>query len=576
MAETRNARYEEIHKNRCFQPRAQSSLLDAVACGVIVAAIVAVVVARIRLLSVPLERDEGEYAYVGQLMLQGIAPYAVAANMKLPGTYAAYALIMAVFGQTPTGIHIGLLLVNVGCIVLVYLIAGKVIDADSPSRHLSRVGLAAAGTYAALSVGMGVLGVWAHATHFVVLPALGATLLITKWSQGRQPGLLVGSGILYGVAFLMKQPGLLFCLFGFFVVLLKHWSVTESAPAIRRRVVVFLRRLASDLALFTTSVALPFVVTCLLLWRAGVFDSFWFWVVSYGHYYVSMVGISRGVLRFLFNLPLVTKGVWLIWLLAAGGMVLSIVERRASRTFLLAFPVISFAAVCPGLYFRRHYFVLMLPAVAFLVASLVSRPLFEGKWSAAGVISWLVPTGNLWLVGAAISVAIVGQKEYLFESGPADIVHQAYSRGNPFVEAIEIASYIESHSPRNSRIAILGSEPEILFYAHRRSVTAYIYLYAMAEKQPLAARMQNEFIRDIEGSAPDYAVMVNSENSWPIQANAPAHLFDWWKAYEGVNYEAVGLADMLPSATAYYWDAAAKQTTPRSQFYVTVLKRKHW
>ena len=55
---------------------------------------------RIRLLGIPLERDEGEYAYAGQLMLQGIPPYELAYNMKFPGTYAAYAAIMSVFGQT--------------------------------------------------------------------------------------------------------------------------------------------------------------------------------------------------------------------------------------------------------------------------------------------------------------------------------------------------------------------------------------------------------------------------------------------------------------------------------------------
>jgi len=67
---------------------------------------------RYRLRDMPLERDEGEYAYAGQLMLQGIPPYKLAYTMKLPGTFAAYALIMAVFGQTPSGIHLGLILVN--------------------------------------------------------------------------------------------------------------------------------------------------------------------------------------------------------------------------------------------------------------------------------------------------------------------------------------------------------------------------------------------------------------------------------------------------------------------------------
>ena len=42
---------------------------------------------RFRLRGFPLERDEGEYAYVGQMILQGIPPYQLAYNMKLPGTY---------------------------------------------------------------------------------------------------------------------------------------------------------------------------------------------------------------------------------------------------------------------------------------------------------------------------------------------------------------------------------------------------------------------------------------------------------------------------------------------------------
>src|SRR3954471_18354186 len=75
---------------------------------------------RIRLLDMPLERDEREYAYAGQLMLQGIPPYKLAYNMKLPGTYAAYAVIMAVFGETIRGIHLGLIVVNAITILLIY------------------------------------------------------------------------------------------------------------------------------------------------------------------------------------------------------------------------------------------------------------------------------------------------------------------------------------------------------------------------------------------------------------------------------------------------------------------------
>ncbi len=77
-----------------------------------------VVTIRIRLLGIPLERDEGEYAYAGQLLLQGIPPYKLAYSMKFPGIYVAYAVVMAVFGQTITGIHLGLLLINIATIAL--------------------------------------------------------------------------------------------------------------------------------------------------------------------------------------------------------------------------------------------------------------------------------------------------------------------------------------------------------------------------------------------------------------------------------------------------------------------------
>src|SRR2546429_4536637 len=87
-----------------------------------------VLAVRVRLRQMPLERDEGEYAYAGQLILQGVPPYKDAYNMKLPGTYAAYALIMAVFGQSASGIHVGVALINAASIALIFLIGRKILD----------------------------------------------------------------------------------------------------------------------------------------------------------------------------------------------------------------------------------------------------------------------------------------------------------------------------------------------------------------------------------------------------------------------------------------------------------------
>src|SRR5207248_11675996 len=90
-----------------------------------------VLVIRIRLVEIPLERDEGEYAYAGQLMLQGIPPYKLAYNMKFPGIYAAYAVIMSIFGQTIYGVHLGLLLVNVATSALIFVLGRRLMDANA-------------------------------------------------------------------------------------------------------------------------------------------------------------------------------------------------------------------------------------------------------------------------------------------------------------------------------------------------------------------------------------------------------------------------------------------------------------
>ena len=64
----------------------------ALSVAVIVVILFAAALIRLRLAGAPLERDEGEYAYAGQLVLQGVPPYQLAYNMKFPETYYAYSI----------------------------------------------------------------------------------------------------------------------------------------------------------------------------------------------------------------------------------------------------------------------------------------------------------------------------------------------------------------------------------------------------------------------------------------------------------------------------------------------------
>jgi Dolichyl-phosphate-mannose-protein mannosyltransferase len=494
--------------------------------------------ARVRLLDVPLERDEGEYAYMGQLMLQGIAPYKVAANMKLPGASAAYAAIMAIFGQTTVAIHLGLLIVNLAAIALLYLIGRKLF---SPAA-----GFVAAASYAALSVSPGVLGIWAHATHFVVLPAMGGILLLLNWNESRRGHLLIWSGLLFGIAFLMKQPGILFTVFGAAFLVYNNW-----------------RGALRNLSMFASGAALPFGLLCFGLWRAGVFERFWFWTFTYARLYGSMRSFADGRTAFGLVFSQIAAENWTILALAVVGGVAAWKEprRRAQALFLTAFLLFSFLAVCPGLYFREHYFVLLLPGVALFAGASVT---LTEKYIAS-----FMP----WIAAAAIMFSLVLQSSFLFESTPLQISRRTFGI-NPFPEAIEIAAYIRAHSGPNDRIAIVGSEPEIYFYASRQSVTPYVYIYSMMEPHPFALKMQEEFIRDVEAANPEYLIGVNVNSSWLRQPSSPTRLSEWFPAFVENRYATVGVADIGRDQTTYRWDGDAAYYTPRFASTVVVFRRR--
>jgi len=238
--------------------------------------IVFVAVIRIRLLQIPLERDEGEFAYMGQLMLQGIPPYLLAYNMKLTGIYVAYAMIMAVFGQTIAGIHIGLIIVNAVAIVLLFLLARRLFD--------DIAGVAAAASYALLSLSPTVSGTSAHATQFIVPFAIGGTLILLKAIDSGKYWMIFTGGLLYGLAFIIKQHAVFFILF----------AVIYFMATIIRKQQADWKRLAIGIGVLLLASAIPFAVSCLVLYTVGVFPRFWFWTFTYAHQYVSEFPLRQG------------------------------------------------------------------------------------------------------------------------------------------------------------------------------------------------------------------------------------------------------------------------------------------
>lgn len=441
-----------------------------------------VVWVRVRLLQTPLERDEGEYAYAGQLILQGFPPYLHAFSMKLPGMFYLNAAMLKIFGEGVSGIHLGLLAANLVSSVLVGVVGGRVFDRGA--------GLVAAALFALMTVSQHLLGTFAHATHFVVLFVLAACSLIIPEQKSISPYRYLAAGIFLGLAFLVKQHAVLFLAAAVLFVLL------ESRP---------LSLAAGSAVTMASGFAIPCLLTALLVFWQGTFAKFWLWTVRYAANYAGDLTPQFGWINFRSQMGEILGSMLVYWLLALTGLLTVLFGSSGkTRNFLLPLLFCSFLAICPGFHFRPHYFILVAPVVALLAGGLFAQARMPGMLR-----------GGLYLllIGATL-FQFWSEGWFLFAATPEEYVKKAYQTTKPFVESVGVARYVRENTGPKDRILVLGSEPQIYFYAKRLSATGHIYMYPLMEEQSHAEAMQAEMLRDITVNRPRYVILVDDLSSW--------------------------------------------------------------
>jgi hypothetical protein len=307
----------------------------------------------------------------------------------------------------------------------------------------------------------------------------------------------------------------------------------------------------------------------------GVLPQFVFWTITYAAKYASAVSLVNGPDMLRAGVQAVIGPNLLLWLLPWIGAIVMWWEERLDgasvrsrgqsprsrgadsrsldattespgvsrrsriqhpRFFLMTFLFCSFTSTCVGLYFRSHYFITLLPALALLTGLAVSRALHLLKHDQT--IELFMALGILAFFVIALGAALVGHGAVWLGLSPNQAARNVFA-STLFTETARAADYVRAHASKGARVAVLGSEPEIYFLSGRRSASGHVYMYPLMEEQPYALRMQDEMINEIERARPEYVLYIDDALSWLPRGASQQKILNWWQDYWPKNLDLV-------------------------------------
>ncbi len=506
---------------------------------------------RLRLLDVPLDRDEGEYAYFGQLLLVGVPPYAAGLQLQAAGNLRRLRLDPGRLRPNARGDPYRPHPDDLGH-------HGGHVSARRPTRRVGP-GRRRRRRLRGPVVEPKMLGIAAYAEHFALLPVVAGAVVLWRGGRERRPISLLTCGILFGLGLLIRQSAALFVIGAVAYLLVARGDGIAEHPRVGRlgAIAVFLAGAAAPLALtcsgalggrdFPNLLVLGVLVRALLPGRPGNgLEQPRPHARRGGAVHVGGAGPRRRRPGFGHPRPESRP---------------ADLRRRVDRVrgpgkndgSAVQAPLLLTGRSSPGRALRYR-------------TGRARRPARHPAVPRA-------PLGLPCTLGlVALAQPLYASRAVLFELGPGQVSRAIYGR-NPFPESVEVACYIREHSAAADRVAVVGSEPQIYFYSAGRSATGYIYTYPLMELQPYAPAMQQEMIKEIEAAAPRFLVFVSATSSWIARPGSDRTIFGWFETYQR-GFTRVGVVDIpRQQETVYRWGDAAAVYAPRSDVWLIVFER---
>jgi len=423
----------------------------------------------------PFERDEGEYAYSAWILRQGIMPYENSFLQKPPMIIYTYA-----FGQLfdKTGIVSPRVLATIFSFLAICL-AGFV-----SKRYFGTKGLWVTVFILTPMIMIPVNAPFAANTEmFMILPMYAALAVYSykKDSKGYLPWLAVG--VLSAVSFMYKQNSIVFL-----GMLILVWVYELYQDKVRPILLV-----RNILALF-----LGFIVTIVVILLPFIFSGklYYVWEAAfkYNQYYVALWGIGLGALKF--RMLQMFKYVWFLLILSLYFIFKKSKQKKIFTLFFFSIFISIFQS------WLGHYYIMLMPIWALIITQAIIL-LSEER-----IVKKLIKHDQILWITVFTLLSLLYPVREQFGKTPEELNLWIYGRLNPFIEAQIAGQKLAEMTDPSERVYVLGSEPEILFYAKRRSSSRFINLFPVILKTPIRSFYEQEAIASLRENPPSAIVIA--------------------------------------------------------------------
>ncbi|MEI6021768.1 MAG: glycosyltransferase family 39 protein, partial [Bacteroidota bacterium] len=324
---------------------------EKVAYGILACLILLVILIRSKFYNIPFERDEGAYSYYGKLLLEGKIPYKDFYEQKFPGIFYFFATIVAIFGDTVKGMHMGFMYVNIITMIFLFMASKRLF---SPLA-----GVITATTFAIVSMCPNLSGYTVQGEHAVAFfVSIGIFLYSYTLSH---PGwkTYLAMGLAMGCAFMTKTSGMFLVLWGGFVIISDFTFSGKKKP---------IKELIIHASIYSLGVFIVIGFTFMLIMLKGSFNEMLFWTYEIPKKYVNKIPWTDGKKYFEYMYNSITSEYKFFWYHALFALAAFLLKNITWRQKFFALTLIFFSGITivPGYYFYGHYWIQILPGLSIL------------------------------------------------------------------------------------------------------------------------------------------------------------------------------------------------------------------